>query len=147
MAAFLTPAVRAAGPGGGAVMAQLMQKQNLHRYMIAATWLTILSGLGLAWLVSGQLGFQWFLLGSGRFYGAGAVLALVAAAIGMSVTAPTAQRVAKLAASIQSAGRAPTPEEQGQLRALQARLGQAANIVAIMLVLAASGMAVARYMN
>ena len=44
VAAFLAPAVRAAGPGGGAVMNQLMQNLKLHLYMVAATWLTLLSG-------------------------------------------------------------------------------------------------------
>ena len=59
VAAFLLPAVRASGPAGGAVMGQLMQNLKLHRYMVASTWLTILSGVGLAWLVAGELGFRW----------------------------------------------------------------------------------------
>jgi uncharacterized membrane protein len=145
--AFLLPAVRAAGPAGGAVMGQIMQNLKLHRYMVAGSWLTVLSGFGLAWIVSGQLGFQWFMQGSGRFYGAGAILALAAMAVGLAVNAPTAERLTKLAAGIQSAGRAPTGEEQKQMRDLQTKLGQAATLVAVLLTLAAAQMAIARYMN
>lgn len=145
VAAFLLPAVRSAGAAGGVVMGRLMQGLQLHRYMVASTWLTILSGVGLAWLVWGQLGLQWFNLGSGRVFGAGAILTILAAVVGLSVNAPTARRLAVLSAAIQGAARAPLPEELAQLQALQARLGRAAIIVAALLVLAAACMAIARY--
>jgi hypothetical protein len=145
IAAFLIPAVRATGPAGGAVMRHLTQVLHLHRYMVTSTWLTLLSGAALAWRDAGTLGFRWFAEGSGRFYGAGAVLAIIATVIGFTVNAPTAQRLGEVAAAGQSEGRPPSPEELAQIQYLQARLGRAARLVASLLVLAAAAMAVARY--
>jgi uncharacterized membrane protein len=143
---FLMPSVRAAGPAGGAVMGQLMQVRKLHHYMMGATLLTIVSGFGLVYVLAGPLGFQWFTVGMGRAIGIGALLTLVATAIGFAVNAPTAQRIAKLAAGSQAAGRPPTPDEAAQMQALQGRLGRAAVAVTTLLVLAAACMAVARYL-
>lgn len=146
IAGFLMPAVRATGPAGGAVMGQVMQVRKLHRYMTSAGLLNILSGFCMVYVLAGSLGFQWFTIGMGRAIGIGALLTLVATVFGLVVNAPTAQRVAKLAASFQSAGRAPTPDEASQMQALQQRLSRAAIAVTIMLVLAAACMAVARYL-
>lgn len=146
IASFLAPAVRATGAAGGAVMSHVMQARKLHHVMMTAALLTILSGFGLAWLVAGSLGFEWYATGMGRAIGVGAILTVVAAVLGAAVNAPTAQRLAKLAAGIQGAGRPPTPEESAQMQMLQARLGRAAVTVTILLVLAAACMAVARYL-
>ena len=145
VAGFLLPAVRAAGPSGGVVMQCLIRERHLHPYMVAATWVTILSGAALAWHDAGSLGFAWFRSGAGRMYGAGAVLALGATAIGLTVNAPTAQRLATLAGELQAGGRPSSPEQQRLLNGLQSRLAAAARIVAVLLLLAAATMAVARY--
>ena len=145
IAAFLIPAIRATGPAGGAVLRHVTQVLHLHRYVVTSTWLTLLSGAGLAWRDAGSLGFRWFAEGSGRFYGAGAVLAIIATVIGFTVNAPTAQRLGALSAAGPSAGRPPSQEELAQIQDLQARLGRAARLVALLLVLAAAAMAVARY--
>ena len=146
VACFLMPAVRAAGPAGGAVMGQLMQARKLPQFMMAMAVLTLLSGFGLVYVLAGSMGFQWFTVGMGRVIGVGALLTLVAMAIGMAVNAPTAARLAKLTAGFQSAGCPPTAEESAQAQALQARLGRAAVAVAILLAGAAACMAVARYL-
>lgn len=146
VACFLMPAVRAAGPAGGAVMGQLMQGRKLPQFMMAGAVLTLLSGFGLFYVLSGSLGFRWFTVGMGRVIGIGALLTLVAMAIGMAVNAPTAARLANLTAGFQAAGRPPTAEESAEAAALQARLGRAAACVGILLVLAAACMAVARYL-
>lgn len=145
VACFLMPAVRATGPAGGAVMGQLMQARKLPQFMMAMAVLTLLSGFGLFYVLTGSTGFQWFTVGMGRAIGIGALLTLVAMAIGMAVNAPTAARLSKLTAGFQSAGRPPTADEQAQSQALQARLGRAAVVVALLLVGAAACMAVARY--
>lgn len=145
VACFLMPAVRAAGPAGGAVMGPLMQRRKLPQFMMAGAVLTLLSGFGLFYVLSGSLGFRWFTVGMGRVIGIGALLTLVAMGIGMAVNAPTAARLAKLTAGFQAAGRPPTAEESAEAAALQARLGRAAVAVAILLVGAAACMAVARY--
>ena len=146
IAGFLMPAVRRAGPAGGAVMGHIVQVRKLHQFMMSATLLTILSGFGLVYVVAGPLGFRWFTVGMGRAIGVGALLTLVATVIGVAVNAPTAQRIAKLAAASQGPGRSPTPDEASQMQALQGRLARAAVAVTTLLVLAAACMAVARYL-
>ena len=82
---------------------------------------------------------------TGRVYGAGGVFAILAILIGVTVNMPTAKRLGALMASIQASGGPPSPEQQGVLQALQARLGTAVRVVAALLVLATAAMAVARY--
>ena len=146
IAGLLMPAVRAAGAAGGAVMGHIVQVRKLHQFMMGASLLVILSGFGLVYELAGPLGFQWFAVGMGRAIGVGALLTLVATALGLAVNAPTAQRIAKLAAGFQAAGRPPTPDEASQMQALQGRLSRAAIAVTVLLVLAAACMAVARYL-
>ena len=141
---FLLPALRAAGPAGGAVMRQVMQVRHLHVYMVAATWLTLLSGAALTYRDAGPLGFGWFTLGAGRVYGIGALLGLIATVIGLSVNAPTATRLAALAGRLEQVS-PPSREDQAERERLQERLGRAASLVAILMLLALAAMAVARY--
>ena len=146
VAGFLMPAVRASGPAGGAVMGQLIQARKLPQFMMAAGILTLLSGFGLFYVLAGSMGFQWFTAGPGRAIGVGAILTLVAMALGLAVNMPTARRLANIAADLQRAGRPPTPDESAHVQALQARLNGAAGAAATLLVLAAACMAVARYL-
>jgi len=147
MAAFLVPSIRAAGPAGAAVMRELIQVRRLTQWLMLASWLTLLSGLGLVHLVAGALGHAWFGVGVGRWFGAGAVTALVAMIIGHTVNVPTARRIGALGAAIQAAGAPPSPEQQGQMQALQQRMTTAARVVASLLALATALMAVARYLG
>ena len=144
LATFLVPAIRGAGPAGGAVMEQL-QNRKLSVWIMVAAFLTILSGLGLYAHDSAGFTSAWLGSGPGRTYGLGAVLAILTLVIGMSVNAPTAAKMAKLGAAMKSAGGRPSPEQLAEMQQLQARMGKAAVAAAVLLVLAASAMAVARY--
>jgi uncharacterized membrane protein len=145
MAAFLSPSVRAAGPGGGAVLQQLMGARRLPLWLMGAMVVTLLSGLGLYWRDSGGFQSAWLGSGAGKTFGLGAAVAFGASILGVTVNMPTGRRLAELAGRLQSAGRPPTPEEQATLAALQARLGKASVVVAVLLVIATMLMAVARY--
>ena len=83
---------------------------------------------------------------TGMAFGTGGVLAIVAIVIGLTINMPTAQRLSALMAEIQGRGAPPTPEQTAAMRALQGRLGNALRFVAVLLVLATSAMAVARYL-
>jgi hypothetical protein len=63
----------------------------------------------------------------------------------MAVNMPTGRRLAEITGRLQSAGRPPTPDEQATLAALQARLGRASVVAAVLLVIATLLMAIARY--
>ena len=142
---FLLPAFKSVGPAGGAVMKELTQRLQFQKWILLAGWLTILSGAVMVWRDAGTLGLRWFEQGSGRTFGIGAVLALIATALGMSINIPTVNRIGALTATFQAAGRPPSAEEQAEIQRLQARLGTVGKLVALLLVLAAAAMAIARY--
>jgi hypothetical protein len=79
-------------------------------------------------------------------FGTGGLLAIVALVIGLMVNAPTAKRLGALAAAVQTQGAPPSPEQSAQMQQLQARLGAAGRMVALLLVLATAAMATARYL-
>jgi uncharacterized membrane protein len=145
IAAFLLPSIRASGSAGGTIMRQLVQERQLSLWLMGAAVLTIFSGLGLYWIDSAGFQSAWLGSGPGRVFGLGAVMAIAAAGVGMGVNTPTGRRLAQVAGPIQAERRAPTPEEAAQIAALQARLNRATNVVAVLLLLAAVAMAVARY--
>lgn len=145
VAFMLIPAVRESGPAGGAVMQRLMDhKMNL--WLMAASILTVLSGLALYWHDSaGFSSTAWLASGPGRTFGLGAILAFVGIGVGMGVNSRAAQQLGDLMAKIQGAGRPPSPEETATIQRLQDRLAKGAVIAAVLLLLATAAMAVARY--
>ena len=147
IAAFLGPALRAAGPAGGPVMAQLTQVRRLPLWMMLAMSVTVIAGFLLYWANARTGGSAWLGSGPGRTFGLGGVLALAGAVVGMAVTAPTGRRLGTIGAAVASAGRPPTPEELATLQALQRRLATAATTVAVLVSLATVAMAVARYVS
>ena len=70
---------------------------------------------------------------------------MAAGVLGMVVNAPTARRLGAIIARVQATGRPPVPEAAAAIQRLQARLGRAATVAAILLLLATLAMAVARY--
>jgi len=145
MAAFLAPSMRAAGPAGGAVIQQLMGVRHLPRWIMGGMALTLLSGVGLYWHDSAGFQSAWLASGAGKVFGLGGGIAFVASILGMAINMPTARRLTEIGGRLQAAGRAPTPDEQATLAALQRRLGRASALAAVLLVAATVLMAIARY--
>ena len=145
MAVFLTPSVRAAGPGGGAVFQQLMGVRRLPLWIMGAMVVTLLSGLGLYWRDSAGFQSAWLASGAGKTFGLGGAVAILASILGMAINMPIGRRLAEITGRLQSAGRPPTPDEQATLAALHARLGWASVVASVLLVTATLLMAIARY--
>jgi len=142
LALFVAPSIAAAGPGGGAVMKQIVQVRKFPVYMMAMATLTVLSGILLMW--SDAHGNENFMRTPfGRAIGVGALLALVAVVIGMGFAAPSARRVSKLMAS---SGGAPDAATAAEIQRLQARMGLLTRVAAALVFLAAVAMAGARYL-
>jgi len=143
LAGFLLPTLRAVGPPGGAVVAQLSQVRRMPLYLMGATILTILSGIGLYWRDSA--GGAWSRSGPGFVFGLGGVLGILGAGIGMAVNSPAGKRLGALGAAAQARGGPPSPDELAEIQRLQARLAGSSRWVAVLLLLATAAMAVARY--
>ena len=94
LAFFLFPAVRAAGPAGGAVMGQLMNVRKLPAFLSAAGGLTLVSGIGMMWRLGALTQGAWFRASSTHTFMLGALLALLGGIYGSTVSKNTAERIA-----------------------------------------------------
>lgn len=142
---FLTPALREAGPPGQPVMAAL-QRRHLMVVLPAIALLTIVSGLLLMLRLYPNLGaFVASRMGLVILHGAGA--SVIAFLIGIGIMRPAMMQAARLGATMASlsteAERAAAMSRMQTLRTRGARAGQ---VILALLLLAASAMAVARYL-
>ena len=83
--------------------------------------------------------------GTGQTFSIGGGLAIVAFIVGMAVNLPASKRLGAIGAAVAARGGPPTPEEASELQRLQARMGIASHIVALLLILTTAAMALARY--
>ncbi len=143
---FLFPAVRALGPAGGQVMGHMVTVQKLPVYMAAIPLITVLSGLTLYWNDSSGFTGPWMHSGPGRTFAVGAAFGLIVMTIGIVVSSPAGKRLSALGAAVRASGGPPSAEQQAEMQRLQDRLFGAARISAVLLVIAAGAMAIARYM-
>jgi uncharacterized membrane protein len=86
---YLAPAMRQLGPAGGDSMLQALHRRGMHRFMGATAGLTVLSGLGLFWLIGA---------GAGAVIALGAGAGLLAAILGGAVIGRSFKRVDALLA-------------------------------------------------
>jgi uncharacterized membrane protein len=142
---FLVPALATLGPTAGQVFAAL-QKRKLMTTMFAASVLAILSGLRLLWITSGGMSAAYLATPVGRGFAWSGAIALVAFLIGVFFSRPSGLRMGRIGAQLAAA----TPEERPALAAEMQRLRRrnttSSLTVTVLLVLAAAGMAVARYL-
>lgn len=123
---FVIPAAREAGPAGAGVMRGVVARR-FPIVMQVSGFLTVLVGLRLYHL---RWSPSWVTTPEGFVLTLGGLLGLGALAIGVFAQAPTASKVAALAAQIAAQGGPPSPEQAQQMGALQARMGKLANVLA-----------------
>jgi hypothetical protein len=142
---LLSPSLRALGPGAGPVMNQLARVRKMPLVMMTAGIATMGSGIWLLIIDSAGDTGTWMRSGTGRTFSMGGGLAIVAFIVGMAVNLPASRRLGAIGATVAARGGPPTPEEAAELQRLQARMGIASHIVALLLILTTAAMAVARY--
>jgi uncharacterized membrane protein len=143
-ARFVMPALKAAGPAAGPVLAEL-GKRRIPGAMMGAALVNIASGIWLMMIVSGGAPGEWMRSSMGRTMGVGAGLAIVVLILGLTVGMPANAKMARISAAAQKRGGPPTAEEAAELGRLQARSAFIAMIASGLLFLATTAMAVARY--
>jgi len=141
VAGFIAPTVRALGPAAAPVMRHLTAVQKLPIWLLLAGLASLVSGTFLMWITSGGSITHWVHSGSGATYAIGAVAAVVAAIIGTGINIPTAIRLGRLATKRENAHR----PDLGSV--LARRLANGTRAVAVLLLVAVSAMAVARYVS
>jgi uncharacterized membrane protein len=144
ISAFLFPALRDSGPDG-AKFAAALQRRRFTEIVPAIAVLSMLAGLWLFWQDSVTPGSGFMRSGPGRAYSTGAVLAIVAFIIGVAVTRPAMMKAMALSESAVSAEQSQREAMLAQAQSLRMRGARFARVIAILLVLAATAMAVGRY--
>jgi uncharacterized membrane protein len=143
---FLVPSLAAAGPAAGQIMGAL-QRRRLFTVLPAVALLTILSGVRLMQLTSGNFSPAYFHSDAGRGFAWGGTFAIAGFVLSLLVVRPAAVKSGALAAQLaQAADDATRGALSAQLATLRRR-GAVWGIVATSLLLLAAGlMAVARYL-
>ena len=145
VATLLQPSVADVGPDGGKVIQALMRRRYLEIVPIMAA-LTILSGLELLRRVSGGFSADWFGTTAGMTLSTGALSALIAFTIGISILRPSAKRVGPLAQQAQQLAEGPERDAaMAEVQRLRRRMAVGGRWVAAFLIVAVIGMAAFRY--
>ena len=145
--AFLMPALNRLGPAtAGPLMGALQQRHMFTVFPVVAV-LTILTGIRLLHIVSGGFARSYFDSPTGQTFLWSGIAAIVAFILGIFVGRPIGLRIGALSASI-----ATLPEEQRAARVAEVerlkRRGAVVSTTAMVLLIgAAAGMAIARYLG
>jgi uncharacterized membrane protein len=140
MAFFVEPAATQAGPAGGQFMLRLGQGKFGVSMAIAGIT-TIVAGF----LLYGRFGYSLNSI-TGAVLLAGGLVGLFALVFGGAATGPLTAKLGRLGREIQSGGKPPNTEQITQMTSLTASLRQHARINAVLLLVAVTAMAVARYL-
>jgi len=142
---FLAPAMAVAGPAAGPMM-QVMRQRKMFVVMPTVAILTILSGLRLMMITSGNFNAAYFGTDAGAAFAFGGACAIVAFIVGLALAMPAQKRMGMLGPQIASAPDDATRTRlQAEVARLQGRMRVVGPAVTTLLVLAAVAMAVARY--
>ena len=145
---YVQPTAAAIGPAAGPFMAEFLGERRVVDGIIVAAEVTVVAGLFIYW-------HDWHIYASfgdwiGSTFGAvltiGALCAIAALGIGMSVTRPNVRRLMALGRQVAESGAPPTPEVGAEMGAIQARLKVAARVSLGLLVIAVLAMSTARYL-
>lgn len=125
---------------------QGLMKRGYMIIMPVIAILTILSGLAMIWITSGGHLSMYMATPSGHTFTQSGGLAIVAFLVGMIVARPAGMKAAGLATQMASTTDAAEKGRlQGEIAILQKRNALATMAVTVLLIVAAAGMAIARY--
>lgn len=145
-AIYLFPAMREAGPAAGAIMGS-MRRRRLFLVLPLVALVTILAGVRLMWITSADFSAAYFQSARGSMFAWSGTAAIAAFVIAMALARPTAM---KMGAMQQTLAKAQDDVERAKLAAglqgLQRRNRVISFVVNALLIVAAAGMAAARYM-
>jgi len=144
---FLMPALGRVGPAGAGPVMGALQQRRLFTVLPVVAVLTILSGARLFQIVSAGFAPAYMSSRTGQTFLWSGIAAIVAFLLSLVVARPAALRAGQLGAAMAS-----LPVEQravrgAELERLKRRAGLASIVTMVLLIGAAAGMAVARYLG
>lgn len=139
---YALPAIQTAGADGPRFMGLLMHGGRVQRALIHAGIVTIVSGL----LIYGRFVMEtegvWARSTAAMGYGVGAIAAIAAFLIGITINAPAARRLQAIGAAAGGV----TAEQQAEVGRIRARVATASRITLVLLLVAVISMAISRYL-
>lgn len=141
---FLMPTLAQIGPAAGQVMAGLQKRRQLT-ILPGAGLLTILSGLWLMWISSDGFAVAYFASPHGLIMTMGAGVTVLALILGFFIVRPATIRATRLVQEIMATG--PTPEKRETMLNLRDKTARFNLLVSLLLIVAATTMALARYVH
>lgn len=145
MGVFVMPAAKRLGPEGGRFMQNLVDVGRVPIVLTIAGVLATLAGAVLFVFVSGHFDHDWMRSPMGVTLSVGAAFGIAALLHGVAAMRPVAERIGALAREIGAAGGPPSPEQLARMTLLRDKLEKNGKVSNGLLVLAASAMAIARY--
>lgn len=143
---FLIPSLKPGSPAFGEVMGGL-QHRKLFTLLPIVALVTMLSGVRLLQIASNGFSPAYFELASGRIYAMSGLASILAFVLSLLVSRPAAVKAGALAAQRQAAK---SDQERARidaaLAALRRRGSTSTAIAMALLIAAAAGMAIARYL-
>jgi uncharacterized membrane protein len=141
---FLQPTIRATGAEGQKIMQHLAQKTRFNNAVFTSATLTMLSGIGLYWIVSG---FSYSFLSSG--YGIVLTTSSIAGIIGWFIVffilRNIFKKMAAIGAAIQDSGNPPSTEQNNQMQGYIMQVGKLGKVALTFILIALLGMSFARF--
>jgi hypothetical protein len=143
---FLQATAREIGPAAAPFMAHLAGKKRLVDFVLSSAALTILAGLLMYWRVSGGLDGDWVGSAPGLTLTVGALCAIAAFTLGLTVVRPTIMATLAMGREVAASSGPPTPEQQAQLQAYARRSKAVGQVIVPLLAVAVIAMAAFRYL-
>jgi uncharacterized membrane protein len=144
---FIGPSAAEVGPAAGPLVTVLVKKRKITKVIVSLSGVTVLAGW-ILWLKDlsnyGSLG-DWLGSSFGLVLTIGAVLATIAMGIGARLIGPNVEKVVDLGGQIAAGGGPPTPEQAAEMERTQTTLEMSSKIDLVLLLLAVTAMATARY--
>ncbi|HEU4747343.1 MAG TPA: hypothetical protein VFS56_02500 [Gemmatimonadaceae bacterium] len=142
---FLVPALGRVGPAAAGPVMGALQQRRLFTVLPVVALLTIISGARLLHIVSAGFAPAYFDSRTGQTLLWSGVAAVIAFLLGLVVARPAAVRLGQLSASLPTMPEAERAARSSEVERLRRRSGLAGTVAMVLLVAAAVGMAVARY--
>lgn len=144
-ALFVTPALVKAGPAAAPIMEEF-KRRRLFTILPIVALLTMLSGARLLGIVSGGFSPAYFDTRQGLTFAVSGAASILAFVISLIVSRPSAVKIGAIAATLESLSGDAKAAALAQIAALRRRAGLSSAVAIWLLVLAAAGMSVARYL-
>jgi hypothetical protein len=144
---FIGPSAAEVGPSAGPLLTVVVKKRKVGKVIVALSGTTVLAGW-ILWLRNmDEYGGASEWLGSdfGVVLTIGGILATIAFVIGLVGVAPNVERLVDLGGEMARSDGPPTPEQGAAMQRTQTTLERASKIDLVLLILAITAMATARY--